>query len=268
MELAIKVFTYALFVGSLFLPSIANSANTTVPQSALVPTTSLYTTDYGSATLARNDDGSTGNIPLGFSFSIFGSSYNSVYINNNGNLTVSGPLSTYIPFGPAASPFPIIAAWFADVDTRGALSGLVHYQQNVANQLVVTWDNVGRFAARDDLLATFQIVLRGDNYAVPTGEGTIGFFWTSMPWETTDTSQVASIGFGDGAGNSVTLEGSLQPGLNTAVQNHYIWFNQNLTPVPPTPPTAVPGPIAGAGLPALLGLAGAWFVRRRRALAG
>jgi len=27
---------------------------------------------------------------------------------------------------------------------------------------------------------------------------------------------------------------------------------------------AVPGPIAGAGLPALLGLAGAWFVRRRK----
>jgi hypothetical protein len=28
--------------------------------------------------------------------------------------------------------------------------------------------------------------------------------------------------------------------------------------------TAVPGPIAGAGLPALFGLAGAWFVRRRK----
>jgi LPXTG-motif cell wall-anchored protein len=27
---------------------------------------------------------------------------------------------------------------------------------------------------------------------------------------------------------------------------------------------AVPGPIAGAGLPAVLGLAGAWFVRRRK----
>src|SRR4051794_21181066 len=28
---------------------------------------------------------------------------------------------------------------------------------------------------------------------------------------------------------------------------------------------AVPGPISGAGLPALIGLAGAWFWRRRRA---
>ncbi len=27
---------------------------------------------------------------------------------------------------------------------------------------------------------------------------------------------------------------------------------------------AVPGPVAGAGLPALFGLAGAWFLRRRR----
>jgi hypothetical protein len=31
-----------------------------------------------------------------------------------------------------------------------------------------------------------------------------------------------------------------------------------------TTPIAVPGPIAGAGLPALFGLAGAWFVRRRK----
>ncbi len=30
-------------------------------------------------------------------------------------------------------------------------------------------------------------------------------------------------------------------------------------------PVPVPGPIAGAGLPAMLGLAGAWFWRRRRA---
>jgi LPXTG-motif cell wall-anchored protein len=30
---------------------------------------------------------------------------------------------------------------------------------------------------------------------------------------------------------------------------------------------AVPGPVAGAGLPALLGLAGVWFYRRRKAVA-
>lgn len=31
-------------------------------------------------------------------------------------------------------------------------------------------------------------------------------------------------------------------------------------------PIAVPGPVAGAGIPALIAMAGAWFVRRRRQL--
>jgi len=48
------------------------------------------------------------------------------------------------------------------------------------------------------------------------------------------------------------------------------YFNIHSTVVPAgeirgfLTPQAVPGPIAGAGLPALLGLAGAWFVRRRK----
>src|SRR4051794_33319369 len=62
---------------------------------------SVIRSGFNSAALAGNDDGSTAAVSLGFGHSInyFGTSYSSVYINNNGNLTFSGPLGTFTPFG-------------------------------------------------------------------------------------------------------------------------------------------------------------------------
>ncbi|MCK7490429.1 MAG: hypothetical protein MZW92_00415 [Comamonadaceae bacterium] len=37
------------------------------------------------------------------------------------------PLSTFAPFGPTTNNFPIIAPFFADVDTRNLASGVVQY---------------------------------------------------------------------------------------------------------------------------------------------
>ena len=99
----------------------------------------------------------------------------------------------------------MIAPFFADVDTRGELSGVVHLNQVVSNQTVVTWDHVGYFGAHD-LLNTFQLIVRGPDYAVPVGEGQIGFYWNTMGWETGDASggsggfggTPAAVGFGDG----------------------------------------------------------------------
>ena len=49
------------------------------PTFTLVPM-SGYTSPY------RNDDGSSNSIPLGFSFCFYGTTYNSLFINNNGNV--------------------------------------------------------------------------------------------------------------------------------------------------------------------------------------
>ena len=47
-----------------------------------------YQPHDGSYTLAMapNDDGSTGLIPIPFNFCLYGSTYNALYINNNGNV--------------------------------------------------------------------------------------------------------------------------------------------------------------------------------------
>ena len=79
-------------------------------------------------TLQANDDGSTGldggvsAVSLGLSspLNFFGATYSSVYVNNNGNVTFAAPLRTFTPFGLTTSiGTPIIAPFFADVDSRG-----------------------------------------------------------------------------------------------------------------------------------------------------
>jgi hypothetical protein len=80
---------------------------------------------FGEGVLAPNDDDSTGPIditsvfPDGMNF--FGTTYTAFYINNNGNITFGGSISEYTPTGlTTPQRYPIIAPFWADVDTRGS----------------------------------------------------------------------------------------------------------------------------------------------------
>ncbi|MCX6962186.1 MAG: flagellin [Verrucomicrobia bacterium] len=116
---------------------------------------------FGENALTRNDDGSSSAIDI---TSIFGSSginfngvnYTQIYVNNNGNITFGSPLSTFTPSTIASgSGIPIIAPFWADVDTREPInpspspggnstgSNLTYYDLDVENAvLTITWDDV------------------------------------------------------------------------------------------------------------------------------
>lgn len=79
---------------------------------------------FGENYLGRNDDESTWEgiditsvFPEGMNF--FGTSWNNIYVNNNGNITFSNGLYEYTP-GAIGTGFtaPIIAPFWGDVDTR------------------------------------------------------------------------------------------------------------------------------------------------------
>ena len=52
---------------------------------------------FTTTTLAAGDDNSSGATSLGFTANFFGLTETAAYINNNGNLTFTGPQSTYVP---------------------------------------------------------------------------------------------------------------------------------------------------------------------------
>ena len=176
-------------------------------------------------TLPANDDGSTGELALPFRLNFYGTSYTNLWVNNNGDVTFTAPLGTFTPFLFTGSTPPIIAPFFADVDTRGAGSGLVtygatSYQGHPA--FCVDWPNVGYYGAHTDKLNDFQLLLVSRSDRSP-GDFDIIFNYNQIQWETGDASggsggfggASAGVGFAAGDGNPshfFSLPGTLQPG--------------------------------------------------------
>ena len=195
-----------------------------------VSSSNYYTDDKGALALAPSDDGSSSKIDLGFNFTLYGTTYTSLYVNNNGNVTFNNPLMTYTPQGLSGVDKAIISPYFADVDTRGA--GNVFYRET-SNAIYITWDNVGYYDKATDKLNSFQLVLRADGTVVAANEGQIGFFYKDLPWTTGSASEghdglggiTAAVGFGDGAGNVQALTSSQQPNVNQVLADSHMWFN-------------------------------------------
>lgn len=173
--------------------------------------------------LSRNDDGSSAQVTLPFRINFFQRYYSSLYINNNGNVTFQSPLSEYTPFRITASTPPIIAPFFADVDTRGSASNVVtygaaSYDGNPA--FCVNWRHVGYYNSRTDKRNDFQLLLVLRDAA---GDFDIVFNYGSIAWEAGDASggagglggTPAGAGYSNGDGSAshfYELPGSLTAG--------------------------------------------------------
>ncbi|MBE7325443.1 carboxypeptidase regulatory-like domain-containing protein [Nocardioides sp. Y6] len=177
--------------------------------------------------LERNDDSYSDAVPLPFPLTFFGASHEEIYVNNNGNVTFGQGRSTYTPedlTGPTA--LPMIAPFFADVDTRGEGSEVVTYGASPdGSAFCVNWVNVGFYSSRADKLNSFQLILRStqDQPGRSPGDFDITFNYDQIQWETGNASggtdglggTSAAAGFTDGTGEEgthVQLPGSLVNG--------------------------------------------------------
>ncbi|MBI4481038.1 MAG: hypothetical protein HY651_13550 [Acidobacteria bacterium] len=107
------------------------------------------------------DDGSR-QLPLAFSFPYFGSSYTSLYVNSDGNLTFGGGdnASSQRSFGRFLSGLPRIAPYFADLDP--SVAGQLTYF-STTSRFVVTWSQVPDYASSGiGPRETFQVSLTLD----------------------------------------------------------------------------------------------------------
>jgi uncharacterized repeat protein (TIGR01451 family) len=168
----------------------------------------------GTAPLYRNDDGSTDTIALPFTFKFFGSQHRRVFINNNGNISFLQGYGTYSSTGFPITGYDMIAAFWADVDTRNDTSGVVYYRVE-AHRLVVIWDQVGYYGSRADKLNTFEIIITdGTDPLIGIGKN-VALSYSDMQWTTGDASSgvngfygtAATVGANKGDGTNYALIG-------------------------------------------------------------
>ncbi len=144
--------------------------------------------------------------PLGFTVDYYGLSFDTAYVNNNGNITFDLPLATFTPFDLTSTARQIIAPFFADVDTRFAGS-LVTFGNDVVGSrdaFGVNWINVDYYASSLAHINrnSFQLVLI-DRSDVGAGDFDIEFNYDQIQWE----AGTASLGNASGLGGNTARAG-------------------------------------------------------------
>lgn len=172
------------------------------------------TAGFGETIVPRNDDGSAqydiqGVMDNGLNF--FGLTATKMWVNTNGNITFNDRLEEYTPEGITANTgTPLIAAFWADVDTRipadlGANSAPIYVDVDSVKDIVtITWSGVNYYEQKGDKQNFFQMQLfdRGG------GDFDIVYRYQNIQWTTGDASggvnglggNVARAGFSAGDG--------------------------------------------------------------------
>ncbi len=165
----------------------------------------------------RNDDASTQVIQIPFTFCFYGSSFTSLYINNNGNISFDGPQVTYRPDSLPTTDFMALAPFWSDVDTRNFNSGVVYYKI-APTYMIVTWDHVGYYNSHADKKNTFQLIITDGQDSTFLGPGkNVGFRYDEMQWSTGD--------IGGNGGFSISYNHATV-GANKSDSLHFVQFGR------------------------------------------
>jgi len=182
----------ALMFGAL---AFVAGSTTAAPASAQAPLINTYggPVGFGSNMLPINDDGSSDPIDLTAAFpgglNFFGGPYTQVWVNNNGNITFSGPVFNYTPTPFPVADRPMIAPYWGDVDTRGGgtpnNNGVFYHLE--PGRMVATWHNVGYYSSNDDRKMDFQLILT-NSLDCRAGDFDVEFRYNRCEWTTGDAS--------------------------------------------------------------------------------
>ena len=206
---------------------------------------------YGENQFADNDDGSiTIDVSSVFTggLNFFGTTYSTIYLNNNGNITFGTPIWAYQPYDLSGNTGnPIIAPYFADVDTRG--DGDVYYDLDTINNIfTVTWDLVGHYSySTYPDVNSFQLRLADQG----SGDFDIEFRYERLYWTLGSASGGLHARAGYNSGNGIDYYELPESGIaadmldlvnrsNVGIDGLFQWQvrNGSVTPGPVVPEPA------------------------------
>lgn len=227
---------------------------------------------YGEITLPRSDDGAAQqnwSAVFAGGLTFLGQSFRAdqVFVNTNGTISFGAALPDYPSATPPIPLPPMIAPFWADVDTRlrgeGVESGAIHIDIDpVGGCVSITWDNVGVYRRNTDQVNRFQVQL----YDRGNGDFDIVLRYEAITWTTgsnsADTGAQALLSSprlelpiwlrplisGDGLADLDTAPG------NTGTQGLWLYEMRNGT-LPGQTPARGLVLLGGAGRDTLLGTA-------------
>ena len=165
--------------------------------------------------MGPNDDSFSGLITLPFDFCFYGTTYTTLYINNNGNISFLNPYSTFTPVGFPSNQYIMIAPFWADVDTRNGL-GEVWYKIE-PTRMTVIWNNVGYFNVQGDKRNTFELIITDGNDPLIGVGNNVSFSYDDMQW----TTGSASGGVGGFGGSPATVGVNKGDGVKYALVGRF-----------------------------------------------
>lgn len=214
---------------------------------------------FNSESLSPGDDSnSSGLEPIGFPINVFPTTENpgpweSVYVNNNGNVTVGRAFSNWtpLPLQTAAQTLNGLIALFApfwgDVDTRPAANPetangckVTTYGQGFVDSrkaFGVNWANVGYYNQRSEKLNSFQLVIIDRSNVGVSGDFDAEFNYNQILWEEGNDS-----GGVNGYGNTPARVG-ITNGIDRTIEAQY--SGETLKQLDFTPATGVQNTTTG-----------------------
>ncbi|XP_046691095.1 alpha-tectorin-like isoform X4 [Silurus meridionalis] len=157
-------------VGQTFNQTVGQTFTQTGPLSQ--PTGPFYPFGTGDIVNGRIDDGSSSVITLQQPFIYFGTTYNQIFVNNNGHLTFNQALSSFTPYRfPAQGGLDLIAPFWTDLNNN--LNGVISYNQFTSgNVLTQATRDISRYFPQLSFTATLVFVATWDRVAYFSSTGT------------------------------------------------------------------------------------------------
>lgn len=161
---------------------------------------------FSTSTLAAGnlDDGSilvdVTSVFGGAGINFFGTTYTGIYLNTNGLITFSSPVTAYTPIAIEGYGSPAIAPFWSDVDINKG--GEIYWDLDpTAGTFTITWLNVAPYTGTGT--NSFQMILKDTG----SGDFSVEFIYDDIQW-TNGYRGDATVGFTDGGTNDTVLPGS------------------------------------------------------------
>ncbi|CAF1120774.1 unnamed protein product [Adineta steineri] len=212
--------------------SILVCSSSSLPLSDFFP----FGPEIGDSTVPTNDDESVGPLGLPHIFPYFDNNHRQIWVANNGLFSFLSAIPQFTPEPfPLANDQRLVTGFWADIDTRGAVSGIgnkVYYhiytdvsltdtttevftkasgyvrsffpQQRPFEPTMVitgTWYRVGAYSGKTDRLNTFQIVLATDE-----DRSFVFILYNDLQWAGTSYTSEPYAQAGFNAGDGIAFE--------------------------------------------------------------